>query len=82
MSTIEECMLRKAAMLVAINQNYSTEETFNKVKEEITDDVIPDLSGLEEYGAVCWKKAYRMFLAQPPSCLTKDIVCRKKNKVV
>uniref|UniRef100_A0A914QY12 Uncharacterized protein n=1 Tax=Panagrolaimus davidi TaxID=227884 RepID=A0A914QY12_9BILA len=81
MSTIKECMLRKAAMLVAINQSYSTNDTFKKV-EEITDDVIPDLAGLQEYGAVCWKKAYRMFLAQPPSCLTKDIVCRKKNKAV
>uniref|UniRef100_A0AC34FHI1 Uncharacterized protein n=1 Tax=Panagrolaimus sp. ES5 TaxID=591445 RepID=A0AC34FHI1_9BILA len=77
MSSEAECQLRKAAMMVSMDSNFDTSSTTIDRAKLITNDVIGNPEELERYGSICWKKSYNMFIAQPPSRLTKEVVQRE-----
>uniref|UniRef100_A0AC34F1N7 Uncharacterized protein n=1 Tax=Panagrolaimus sp. ES5 TaxID=591445 RepID=A0AC34F1N7_9BILA len=80
MSSEMECQLRKAAMLVSMNHQFdSSNNTINEANN-ISGGVIKTSAELEEYGTVCWQKSFNMFIAQPPSRLTKEVVTRDATK--
>uniref|UniRef100_A0A914YF17 Uncharacterized protein n=1 Tax=Panagrolaimus superbus TaxID=310955 RepID=A0A914YF17_9BILA len=77
MSSEKEALLRKAAMLTAIDIQYQKDENIDYIASDYG-GVIGDTDEMDIFGTLCWQKAYNMFLAQPPQRLTKTLICPKK----